>query len=222
MYKDERQNQLDAEIQHLENLKRQLRQREKGLKAREMYLSSPEQFQFNTVKSLKEDLKGALMPHMLPANVGALNEVAWPFYFQVRIDFGSDPDISQSVSQRGYFQVDQEASFILMSVSLSYMTDSADLSGVASAPLSVDFIDRQSTRRFSSGPVPIQSIGDNSNPMIFPTGMLIMPNAFLDVEVRGMNPTTQSHTGSGLLQFSFFGYRTRVENAQKVLSTIFG
>jgi hypothetical protein len=221
MYQDDREYQIEAEINHLNNLKRQLRQREKSINARALYLSQPSQFQNNNVKNLKNELVAALAPHMLPGNVGALNEVAWPFYFQTIIDFDTDPTISSNTIQRASFQVDQEASFILMSVSVQFGVD-ANGSALSTAPLAVEFIDRQSSRRFNSGPAPIQTFGSNSLPSVLPTGMLLMPNAFLDTEVRGIPLVAQSFVGSGEMQFSFFGYRTRVENAEKVLSTIFG
>lgn len=221
-YKDDRLNQIEAEISKLTNLKRNLRQREQDIKAREKYMSDPSQFQFNSVKQLKSDLGSALAPHMMPVNVGALNEVAWPFYFQASVDFGVNPTFSSNNHMKGFFQVDQEAAFLLMSISVMYDVDSTNASACRKAPLQVDFIDRQSSRRFNSEPVPIQMIGDNSTPLILPTPMLIMPNAVLDLDVSGINTTPQAKTGSGLIQFSFFGYRTRIENANKVLSTIFG
>lgn len=220
--RDERLNQINAEIDKLTDLKRQLRNREHSIKAREQNLNEPSQFQYNNLKQFKSDMASGLAAHMVPSNVGALNEVAWPFYFQASVDFGTDPSVSSSNRKKGFFQVDQEAGFLLMSISIMHMVNTSGQTATRLAPLQVDFIDRQSTRRFNSSPVPIQNIGDNSNPLVFPTPMLIMPNAFFDIEVSGLNETAQAKTGSGLMQFSFFGYRTRIENAQKVLSTIFG
>lgn len=222
--KDERLNQIQAEMQHLDNLKKQLRNREKSIKAREMVLANPSQFQYNAVKDLKQSLSDNLAPHMMPANVGALNEVAWPFFFQVNIDLGLNPNISDSLIRTNSFQIDQEACFLLMSISRSFGVDGSLDSATRRAPLSLDIIDRQSSRRFSSNPMPLQMIGTNSNPTILPTSMFVYPNAFLDFTIRGLPPATapQAFVGSGLIQLSCFGYRTRIENAQKVLSTIFG
>lgn len=221
-YGNEKENQLDVQISHLENLKRQLRNREKSVQARAQVLSGQAQYGYNNLKMLKGDMQASLAPHMMPSNIGGINEIAWEFFFQAQVDMGVDPLISSSLIKRGYFQVDQEASFILMSISRSHLVDAANSSATVDSPLQVEFIDRQSSRRFNSGPMPLQVIGNNSNPMILPTPMLIMPNAFLDIEVSGMPTVPQAWTGSGIIQFSFFGYRTRVENAEKVLSTIFG
>lgn len=221
-YKDERLNQISAEIQHLTNLKRQLRDQEKSLDARAKVLSMPEQFSRNNVRDFKSQMAANLAPHMLPANVGALNEVAWPFFFQANLDFGQDPSLSIDTRVRSYFQVDQEAAFILMSMSIAYMKDDQNESAIESAPVQVELIDRQSSRRFNNAPIPVQMIGTNSNPTVFPTGMYIMPNAIIDVEASGMQATPFVYAGSGKFQLSFFGYRTRVDNAQNILSTIFG
>jgi hypothetical protein len=220
--RDERLNNIQAEMQHLTNLKRQLREQEKSLDVRAKTLAEPAQFQRNNVKEFKEQMGANLAPHMLPSNVGALNEVAWPFFFQVDIDFGQNPELSINRRVRSFFQVDQEAAFLLMSVSVAYSKDDTNNSALESAPVQVEFIDRQSSRRFNNSALPLQMIGTNSNPMIMPTPMYIQPNAILDVEASGMQETPFSYAGSGKVQFSFFGYRTRVENAQNILSTIFG
>lgn len=221
-YQDDRDNNLDAEIEKLLNVRRMQRQREKSLIGRSQYLAQPSQFQLNNVKSLKGQLNENFAPYMNPVNVGAINEVAWPFWFQVDLDFGTDPDIASNVFQKGFFQVDQESAAILMSVIVGYGTDAAGASALQYAPMQVEFIDRQSSRRFNTGPLPVQQLGENSNPAILPVGMLLMPNAFLDVVASGIPDISQPTTGSGILSFSFFCYRTRIENASKVLSTIFG
>lgn len=219
--RDERINQIQAEINSLTNLKRQLRDQEKSLDVRLKTLSSQEQFSRNTVKDFQEGMKANLAPHMLPANVGGLNEVAWPFFFQVNLDFGQDPQLSNMLRVKSFFQVDQEAAFLMMSVSVAYGKDANNDSALETAPVQIEFIDRQSSRRFNNAPIPLQMIGTNSNPMIMPTPMYIPPNAVIDVEASGMQVVPNQYVGSGKVQISFFGYRTRIENAQNILSTIF-
>jgi hypothetical protein len=65
-------------------------------------------------------------------------------------------------------------------------------------------------------------IGKKSRPTILPTPLLVMPNAFIDLTMSSWVPVSQATTGSGKFQFSFFGYRVRVEDADKVMSSIFG
>jgi hypothetical protein len=220
-YADDRSNQIQAQIQHLTNLKRVLREREKDLNARARYLDQPRTMPANSVKGLRNALLGNLPSHMVPGNVGGINEVTWPFYFQINMDVGTNPTISSNSLFKGFFQVDQEAALLLMSMDISYSTNALGQSATSLAPLQVDLIDRQSSRRFSNEPIPLQMIGHNSNPSIMPTPMYIMPNAFLDVSVSGQSPIPMTYTGSGKFQLSFFGYRIRTEDAGKVLSTIF-
>ncbi len=221
---DDRSNNIQAQIQHLENLKIQLRNREKSLKAKEVLLSNPKQFGYNNVQDLRQNMIGNLPNYMMPGNVGGITEVTWPFLFNVNLDFGQDPQIADNIMARGFFQVDQEAAFLIMGISRSHSTDAAGASATILAPIQLDFIDRQSTRRFSSNPIPLQGIGQNSVMSIFPTPMYMMPNAFMDIVASGIpaSDNPQEFTGSGAFQLSFFGNRIRTEDAGKVLSTIFG
>ena len=224
-YQDDRLNQIQAEIQHLTNIRRQLRNREKSLDARLQNIPQPSQFQFNNIKQFRANMGEFLPQYMMPVNVGGINEIAWPFFFQIPFDATLIlPNLSQTSILKGSFQIDQEAAFVLMSITRSHDTDAAGNSATLDAPIQVDLIDRQSSRRFQTGPVPIQQFGFNSNPAILPTGMLLYPNAFLDVNVTGVPlvPQDWSQAGSPTFALSFFGYRTRIENADKVLSTIFG
>jgi hypothetical protein len=223
-YQDDRSNQIQGEINRLNNIKRALREREKSLNARQQYLDNPQAFPVNNIKGLRNSLLGNLPNFMMPGNVGGINEVTWPFYFQVNIDMGDDPTVSQhnfSIT-KNFFQVDQEAAFLLQSVGRSHSTNAAGQSATFSAPLQIELIDRQSSRRFSDKPFPLQMVGLDSIPSVFPTPMYIQPNAFLDVIVNGIPELEQHYNGSGLFQLSFFGYRIRTEDAGKVLSTIFG
>lgn len=220
-YQDDRIWGIQQSINQLNNIKKALREREASLDARKRYLDNPGTFPTNNVKNLKNSLFGALPNHMMPGNVGGINEVTWPFLFQVNIDMGTNPSIIDSTFARGFFQVDQEAALLLMAVSRAHETDETGQSATILAPLQVEFIDRQSSRRFNNAPMPLQMIGQNSCPSILPTPMYVQPNAFLDVVVNGIPTTAQDFNGSGEFQLSFFGYRIRTDDAGKVLSTIF-
>ena len=220
-YQDDRVNAIQAQIDNLTNLKRGLREREKSLNARAMYLNNPQTFPANNVKSLQDSLMGSLPKHMVPGNVGGINEVTWPFLFQINLDIGTNPTVIDSSFTKGSFQVDQEAAFLMMSISRSHSTDANGQSATINAPLQVEIIDRQSSRRFNNAPMPLQMIGQNSCPSIMPTPMFVRPNAFIDFVVSGIPSSGVSFNGSGKFQLSFFGYRIRTDDAGKVLSTIF-
>jgi hypothetical protein len=220
-YQDDRVNAIQAQINHLTNMKRALREREKSLNARAHFLDQPQTFPANNVKSLQESLMGNLPTHMIPGNVGGINEVTWPFLFQINLNLGQDPTIIDSSFVRGSFQVDQEAAFLMMSISRAHNVDANGQSATINAPLQVEIIDRQSSRRFNNAPMPLQMIGQNSCPSIMPTPMFVQPNAFIDFIVSGIPASPVSYNGSGSFQLSFYGYRIRTDDAGKVLSTIF-
>lgn len=218
---DERLYQIQGEMLQLENLKRTLRDQEKTLDARAHYLGRQQTFPSSNIKGLKNSLMGNLPSFMQPGNVGGINEVTWPFYFNINMDLGTDPTISQNTYFRGSYQVDQEAAFIMSAISVTFNEDASGVSACRLAPLQVEFIDRQSTRRFNNAPMPLQMVGQNSRMSILPTPMFVYPNAFIDVVINGITSNEVDLIGSGSLQFSFFGNRVRTEDAGKVLSTIF-
>lgn len=209
---------LDARLQALVNKRRDLRRRERSLQGREDILNKQIQYGLTDVKNLKQELDRTLPDYMSPSNVGNINKVAWFFYEQVNFDFGLNPALNTGTRQTQSFQVTQEAGFLIMAISHNSPTyDTAGLLG----PWQVEMRDRQSSRQFNDNPVPLQMFGRNSCPSILPTPMLLMPNAFFDVTMSTF-ATAQTAVGSGKHQFSFFGYRIRVEDSAAVLSTIFG
>jgi len=221
MSTDQRVNDIQAQINHLDNIKRTLRQRENDLDARSRYLNTNPTVPAGNVQRMRSSMNSILPAYMMPGNVGGINEVTWPFFFQIDFDLGDNPTVIDSSFTKNFFQIDQEAALLLMAVSRSHGTDAAGFSATVNAPLQVELIDRQSSRRFSNAPTPLQMFGFNSQPSILPTPMYLPPNDFLDVVVNGIPATAQNFTGSGKFQLSFFGYRIRTEDTQKVLSTIF-
>lgn len=171
-------------------------------------------------QGLKQHLKKLLPPGMVPGNVGHVNEVMWPFFHVLQFDFGTNPTYGPTTTQSRSFQVTQEACLLLSKITRkSYdYSNASDL-----APLSITIRDRQSSRQLNDRPIPIQMIGKKSRPTVLPTPYLIMPNAFIEVEVRSWLTAAQTASvGSGKFDLVFEGYRIRIEDQDKVLSTIFG
>ncbi len=169
--------------------------------------------------TLKQKLTSFLPPYMIPGNVGDISEVTWPHWDTVNFDFGIDPSWSPATTQTQSFQVTQEAGFILTAItrkSVGY-DHASEL-----APLQIKITDRQSSRQFNDRPIPLQMIGKRSKPTVLPTGMLIMPNGFIDVTATSWITASMAATGVGKFSLTLFGYRLRVSDANKVLGTIFG
>ena len=215
---------VQQEIDMLTIKRRELRKKLKSIEAREHYISEPKQFAYSGAKQFRADLAANLNESMMPVKIGGIDEVMWPYYFQAQIDFGTDPLCARNIIAETFFQVDEEACFLMMGISREHNTDADGLSATWKAPLVVEIEDRQSTRKFNAGPIPLQSFGENSLISVWPTPMLILNSAVMDVKVYGIPPSSdhQQLSGNGEIQFSFFGYRTRIQIAQKILSMFYG
>ena len=206
-----------AQIKSLQNQMKDLRRIERNIRVREQALSSEPMV---NNKDLRSSLCEFLPDHLMPRNVGSYNSVSWPFFFQVNFDFGLNPAITSYLSQSHSFQVTQEGALLLLQISRTSdeYTTAGDL-----GPWTVEFRDRQSSRQFNDRPIPLQMIGTKARPSDLPTPMLLMPNAFFDVKMSSWLPAglTQNTLGVGRHQISFHGLRVRVEDYDKVLSSIF-
>jgi len=211
----------NANLQIMETLKQRqkaLRSEERELQARTRALYTAPAVEGNNAKDLARSLRSFLPPSHIPGNVGALNSVCWPQWYQADFELGLNPVMGPALKAQSFFQVTQEAAFILMSISRD--AESATNSG-ALAPLEIEIRDRQSSRALMNQPIPLQNIGFKSLPTILPTPYFIYPSAFIDITMTSFQTVNVATAGSGRHQLSFFGYRIRIEDFEKVLSTIF-
>lgn len=208
---------IQSEIQKLTSQLQDLRRIERNLQIREQALSSQPQV---PARDLRAHLGSFLPEKLMPRNVGPINSVAWPFYFQVDFDFGTNPALTSVLTQTQNFQVTQDAGLLLLQISKT--ADAYSTAG-ALGPWNVIARDRQSSRQFNDIPMPLQMIGSRGRPSFLPTPMLLMPNAFLDVTMSTWLPAgfTQNTVGDGKIQISFHGLRIRIEDYDKVLSSVF-
>lgn len=218
------QNDLIRAQNEIERLKAELsnqRAIERNLNARHRALGNyPQVGAGGNAKGLARNLRGALPEHLVPMNVGGYNTVAWPFWFQVDFNFGTNPTLTATTTQTQSYQVTQEAAVILLGI--SRFSDAYSGAGDL-GPWTMTIRDRQSSRQFNDRPIPLQMIGTQARPTRLPTGLLLMPNAFMDVTMATWLTGALSMTtvGEARHQFSFFGLRVRVEDAEKVLSSVF-
>ena len=205
--------------QDIRRLERHFRRSYKSNEQSNQTLGASEEVAKESAMSLEQTLKKILPAYMMPTNVGDINTVSWPFYHVVDFDFGADPTYGPNTRQTQSFQVTQEAAFVMTKLSMKTFDDS-DAGELA--PLSLRIVDRQSSRQFTDGLLPIQMIGSKSYPTVFPTPMLIMPNAFMDFTLESWLTSNQATTGVGKFQLMVEGYRIRIGDMNKVLSTVFG
>ena len=161
--------------------------------------------------SVESNLRKMIPAHLFPGNVGNQNKVIWPFHFTVEFDFGANPVWSAATRLSKFFQVTQDAGFLLTGVSRN--NDNFN-SGGELAPLGLDIRDRQSSRQFNNSPIPIQSIGRASKYTRIHEPLWINPAAFVDVTITSLvNAATAINTSPGSkLSLTFFGYRMRTQN----------
>ena len=207
------------QIEQLLRVREDLRAQERGLAARSRVLSTAPNVK---KENLRDSMGSFVPPHLMPGNVGPLNCVVWPFWFPVNFDFGTNPTITGGqTSQTQTFQVTQEASILLIGV--ARQADAYSTAGHL-GPWNITIRDNQSSRQFNDTPVPIQMISYAAGlPTQLPTAMLLMPNATIAVVMSNWLPAgfAQTTVGSGAHQFSFFGYRVRIEDSEKVMGSVF-
>lgn len=166
---------------------------------------------------LYEELKAKLPASLMPGNVGTVDNVTWDYTFPVTFNLGTDPVIGPGFRVTQFFQVQQEAAFILKNVAWTANTQNAFL-----APLSVELRDRQSSRFFQNTPIPVQAYGDRYLPTQLDSPLYIAPNAFVDITLTTWIPTSVTLVGPISFTFSFRGVRIRVKDAADVLGNVFG
>jgi len=212
-------NQLLQDRRNLMNYRQALRAKERSLQARARALAQAPVVDSGggDIQKLERSFRQFLPESHIPGNVGGLNRVAWDFNFVVDFDFGIAPAFDNTVSQTQEFQNTQEAAFIILASSRASSSDVA-----AKAPLTIDFKDRQSSRFLMDRPIPFQALGSRSRESIMTTPFLLMPNAKLQVTIAGFTTFPVTVAGPNAHQLRFFGYRIRVEDADKVLTAVFG
>ncbi len=166
----------------------------------------------------------ALPFYTAPGNVGDINRVIWPFWFQTaRADVGN----GNFAVSRG-FSVTQEAAFVIVSYTkavfqktagpfnVQYLDPDRDTGAGKATDLSITMRDSQSSRQFMDTNIQLDHVGHPRFPTYFPAPMLLLPLANFEVDYT--LPTTS--TDEFVVFTSFFGYRIRIEEAQEILATV--
>lgn len=175
--------------------------------------------EYKRMSRLEAELLKKIPSSLVPGNVGNYYDVAWPFTYTVNFNFGTNPTYGPLTNQTQSFQVTQEAAFILGGITRKCYSGST--SGEL-APLQIMIRDRQSTRQFMDLPIPLQAIAKKTPPSMWEVPLIIMPNAFIDITLTSFQTVPQATVGSGQINLSFIGYRTRTSDIEKVLSTVYG
>lgn len=158
-----------------------------------------------------------------PLNVGDLNRTIWPFFFTFRAG-----EIAPDRTVQSSFTVTQEAAFIWLSYTKAVFLknganydfidpqDDTKAGGEANG-LEFTFRDAQSTRVFMSKPMSIDHVGWSRNPTVLSTPTLFLPNSTVEA-IFSNSDSARTYVP----WVTFFGYRVRLEDADKIMSTITG
>lgn len=201
---------LDAKAKSLSIREQQLRQGQ-------MPNNSAQQLDYNLTKSLS--------PLLTPGNIGDINSVIWPYFFPTDIP---DSPLAQDESFPTGFSVTQEAAFIFMSFNkVVYLVEGEDEEeswtyldpdqGQPSAPgLTFTLRDGSSTRQLFNTPMNIDAYGHPRFVTKFPRPVMLLPNQVMQVTFTNSHPTNRY-----VPIITAFGYRIRIEEAQKLLSLVY-
>ena len=178
----------------------------------------------NGASDLKQNLDYSLRPSLVPGNLGNINRVIWPFFFTTSLQTLA---VNSSATTR--FTVTQEAAFVLMSYTKTVYTKTVgplvytyvdpDATGAASQANDLKFSlrDAQSSRDFNNLPINLDQVGNPRWPTILPDPVFFLPNSTIEVTFANSSASVVY-----VPRITFFGYRVRLENAQQILSTVYG
>ena len=207
--------------QSVNSLASYLDAKEKSLAIRETQLRQG-QMPNNSAQQLDYNARRSLSPLLTPGNIGDINSVIWPYFFPT--DIPNTP-IGVNESFPTGFSITQEAAFIFMSFnkvvylvegegdeeSWTYLDPDA---GQPSAPgLTFTLRDGSSTRQFFNTPMNTDAYGNPRFVTKFPRPVMLLPNQVMQITFANSHPTNRY-----VPIITAFGYRIRIEEAQKLLS----
>ncbi|NJM09351.1 MAG: hypothetical protein HC883_00165 [Bdellovibrionaceae bacterium] len=221
----------EQQLQELENLKRQITSisaivdsKERQVTLRESQIRQG-QFPNTSAQNLQYNMRNSLGPMLTPGNIGDINSVIWPFYFTT--DIPLTPLGPNETFQTG-FSVTQEAAFIFMSFTKAvYLVEGEDPNdswtyldpdaGQPSAPgLSFTLRDGSSSRQLFNTPMLTDHYGHPRWPTKNPRPIMLLPNQVMQIQFDN------AHQSNRYVPFiTAFGYRMRIDEAQKLLSLVY-
>ncbi len=211
------QNQVQSITAIVDSKERSIAQREQQLRQGQYPNDSAQQLMYNQ--------RNALGPMLQPGNIGDINSVIWPFYFTT--DTPDSPLAANETFQTG-FSVTQEAAFIFMSfVKTVYLVEGEeeeqswtylDPDDQPSAPgLVFTLRDGSSSRQLFNTPMNMDNYGNPRFVTKLPRPMMLLPNQVMQIAFTNNHPTNLY-----VPKITAFGYRIRIDQAEKLLSLVYG
>lgn len=184
------------------------------------------QVPMNNARDLERNLQRNVGPMLAPGNVGDINKIIWPFYFTTDTPTES---LAQNETFQTGFQVTQEASFILMAITKTvyfetnpnefvYADPNDSTVSANSCPgLQFTLRDGSSSRQFFNFPMEMSHYGNPRFPTKLPRPIMFLPNQNVQIAFTNLHESNLY-----LPRITCFGYRMRVDDAQKFLSLVYG
>ena len=176
-------------------------------------------------RDLEYQMNKNLGPMLAPSNLGDINKIIWPYFFSTEVP--NSPIGPNETFQSG-FSITQEAAFIMMSFTKSvyevdtntsqwtYLDPNADDYNSRAPNLTFSLRDGSSSRQFFNRPIELAHYGNPRFPTKFPRPIMLLPNQVMEVSFVNSHPTK-----TYVPFITAFGYRMRIEDAQKFLSLVY-
>lgn len=221
----------EEKMRELQSVKQQINQISSIVESKEQTISRQEsllkqrQEPNDSAQQLQFNMKNNLWPLLQPGNIGDINSVIWPFYYTT--DTPDSPLAANQTFQTGFSNT-QEAAFIFMSYTKTiYLVEGEepdqswtylDPANQPSAPgLTFTFRDGSSSRQLFNVPMNMDMYANPRFPTKFPRPIMLLPNQVMQIQFSNSHPTNQY-----VPKISTFGYRIRIDQAQKLLSLVYG
>lgn len=216
---------VDSKEKSIKLRESQLRQRQLNLSGMRGMRGMGDAPVANAPNDLLSNLKSAVGGMLTPGNIGDVNSVIWPFYFPT--DIPDSPLAVNDTFQTG-FSVTQEAAFIFMSfVKSVYLVEGEepnqtwtyldpDTQNPSAPGLFFTLRDGSSSRQLFNTPMALDNYGNPRFPTKFPRPVMLLPNQVMQIAFINNHPTNVY-----VPIITAFGYRLRVDQAQKLLSLVY-
>jgi hypothetical protein len=175
-------------------------------------------------ENLVEFLRSFMPIDQIPTNVGRLETVLWPKWYQVdflptdNIVFGTNPTYTPYLNIKKSFRTVQDAGFLLLGIERNYNTNDSAGKG---APLEFLLRDDQSMRQLGNNPTCIQNLGSKGQLTNLSVPYYLPSNASVSIELSTFIENNMVGVGDGKQFFTFFGLEVRNSELDNILQTAY-
>ena len=167
---------------------------------------------------------GHTINDLVANNAYGINDIIWPYWFT-----SQNSVVEMNSQTTGVISITQEAPFVLISMCKSVYNlsnpglvdaeiahiDPNNLTNPDAIGLNVNFYDPQSGYTFFDDPIAIDHLGHAEKPYFLESPYMFLPNSKMEINFFNTSVIQDYFT-----QFTFFGYRIKIENIQNSLGLV--